>query len=122
MGGTNSQPLGIILGVGREEGLERVVPGDDEAGKVSEQLATEVEDDEEEVERRDADGSVGLGDASLLLDVVQGGVLGELGQGRGQRANAHTKKRKAAGSFVIYLPPYRWRRDSSAPSPVRTTF
>lgn len=38
------------MGADAEERLHGVVARDDEAGKVSEQLATEVENDEEEVE------------------------------------------------------------------------
>lgn len=58
--------------------MQRVIARDDEAGKVSEQLATEIKYDEEEVERPKTDGSVRLGHTGLLLEVVQGGVLGEL--------------------------------------------
>ena len=76
---TYSQPLGVvILGVS-EEGSERVVAGDNEASEVGEELATEVEDDEEEVKGNDTNDGIGLGDTGLLLEVVQGGVLGELG-------------------------------------------
>jgi hypothetical protein len=58
--------------------LQGVVSRDDEACKVSEELAAEVEDDEEEVESGQSNGSVGFGHARLLLYVVQGGVLGKL--------------------------------------------
>jgi hypothetical protein len=73
-----SQPLSIILLVVGEESTKRVVAGDDETSKVGKKLAAEVEDDEEEVESSDTDDGVGLGNASLLLKVVEGGVLGEL--------------------------------------------
>lgn len=72
------QPLGVVVGAGGEESSQRVVARDDETSKVGEQLATEVEDNEEEVESSDTNDGVGLGDAGLLLKVVQGGVLGEL--------------------------------------------
>ena len=76
--GTHRQPLRVVIRRGGEEGVERVVARDDEAGKVGEQLAAEVEDDEEEVEGGDADDGVGLGDARRLLEVVEGRVLGQL--------------------------------------------
>lgn len=72
------QPLGIVGSAGSKEGIHRVVAGDDETSQVSEQLATEVEDDEEEVESSKANDGVGLRDTSLALEVVEGGVLGEL--------------------------------------------
>lgn len=63
---------------GSEESVHGVVAGDDETGEVGEKLPTKVEDDEEEVESSNADGCVSLGNASLLLKLVQGGVLGQL--------------------------------------------
>jgi len=72
------QPLGVIFfGLG-EEGGERVVAGNDKSSKVCEELATNVEDDEEEVESSNTDDGIGLGNANLLLEIVQGGVFGEL--------------------------------------------
>ncbi len=76
--GTYSQPLSIVSGAGSEQGIQRVVAGNDEASQIGEELATEVEDNEEEVEGAQADNSIRLGDTSLLLKIVQGGVLGEL--------------------------------------------
>lgn len=73
--------MGVIGGATGEEGAKRVVPRDDKTSKVGEELATDVEDDEEEIERSKADDAVGFGDAHLLLDVVKGGVLGELSNG-----------------------------------------
>lgn len=73
-----SQPLSIILLVVSEEGTKRVVARDDETSKVGQKLASEVEDNEEEVESADTDGGIGFGNTSLLLEVVEGGVLGEL--------------------------------------------
>lgn len=75
---TYGQPLGIILSVVSEQSGEGVVTGNDETSKVGEELATKVEDDEEEVQRTSADHCVGLGDARLLLEVVDSRVLGEL--------------------------------------------
>ena len=72
------QPLGIVFFVGREERIERVVTGNDEAGQVGEQLAAEVEDDQEEVEGTDTDDAIGLGNARSPLDIVEHWVLGQL--------------------------------------------
>ena len=70
--------MGVIgLGLG-EESLERVVAGDEEASKVDEELASNVEEDEEEVEGTETEDDVDLGDGALLLEVVEGRVLGQL--------------------------------------------
>lgn len=67
--------------VGREQGTEGVVAGDDKAGDVGQELTAEVEEDEEEVEGDGAKDGVGLGDTGLLLEVDENGVLGELRDG-----------------------------------------
>lgn len=72
------QPVGVIGLIGSEEGLERVVAGNDEAGKVDKELASDVEEDEEEIKGTEAENDVDLGDRALLLKVVEGRVLGEL--------------------------------------------
>jgi len=64
--------------VGTEERTKRVVAGNDEAGDIGQELAAEVEDDHEEVERNQADNTVGLGDRGLLLEVDEHRVLGQL--------------------------------------------
>lgn len=75
---THRQPLGVIfLGLG-EQSAQRVVARKNKAGKVCEELATNVEDDEEEVESSNTDDGIGLGDTNLLLEIVKGGVFGEL--------------------------------------------
>jgi len=78
---THRQPLGIIRLARAKQGSERVVSGDDEAGDVGQELAAEIEQDKEEVERSEAEHGIGLGDRRLLLEVVQDGVLGELRHG-----------------------------------------
>lgn len=75
---TYGKPLRIIGRRRREQGAERVVARNDKARQVGQELATEVEDDEEEVERDEADNSIRLRDRRLLLEVVEGGVLGQL--------------------------------------------
>jgi len=68
-----------VIGLARgEESLERVVAGDEEASKVDEELASNVEEDEEEVEGTETEDDVDLGDGALLLKVVEGRVLGQL--------------------------------------------
>lgn len=68
-----------VIGLARgEKSLERVVAGDEEASKVDEELASDVEEDEEEVEGTETEDDVDLGDGALLLKVVEGRVLGQL--------------------------------------------
>jgi hypothetical protein len=61
-----------------EQGVERVVAGNDEAGNVDEEGAADVEEDQEEVDANKAENGVDLGDRRLPLQVVEGGVLGQL--------------------------------------------
>lgn len=75
---TYGQPLRVVLLVVGEESSEGVVSGDDEAGEVGEELATEVEDDEEEVKSTNTDDGIGLGNAGLSFQVVERGILGQL--------------------------------------------
>jgi hypothetical protein len=72
------EPLGIIGGSTRKQGVERVVAGDDESSQVGKELAAKVENDEEEVESTRANKSIRLGHAGLPFEVGDGGVLGEL--------------------------------------------
>lgn len=78
-GGKYCEPLRIIGLAGAEEGLEGVVPWDHEAGEVGQQLAADVEEDQEEVGADEPEEGVRLGDGRLLLQVVEDGVLGQLG-------------------------------------------
>lgn len=75
---TYSQPLRVIILALGEEGTKGVVAGDDEASKVGQELATEVEDDEEEVKGDDPNDGIGLGNTGLFLKVVERGVFGQL--------------------------------------------
>jgi hypothetical protein len=70
--------LSVIDLASGEQGVQGVVAGDDESSNVDKELASNVEEDEEEVEAGKTEDSVGLGDGGLLLEVVEGGVLGEL--------------------------------------------
>lgn len=75
---TYSQPLRIVRLARGEQSLEGEVSRNDEAGKVGQELTSQVEDNEEEVKSRNADNSIGLGHTSLLLEVAEDRVLGEL--------------------------------------------
>lgn len=75
---THGQPLGVIGLAGAEEGLERVVGRDDEAGGVDEELSSNVEEDQEEVQGTEAEDDVDLGHIGLLLKLLQLRVLGQL--------------------------------------------
>jgi hypothetical protein len=75
---THGKPLSIICLVGSKQRTERIVSGDNEAGDVGQELAAEVEDDQEEVQGAEAKHSIGLGNRRLPLKVVESGVLGEL--------------------------------------------
>lgn len=61
-----------------EQGIQRVVPWDDESGDVDEELASNVEEYEEEVDSSESQKGVHFGDGSLFLQVVECGVLGKL--------------------------------------------
>lgn len=67
----------VVLGR-REQGLQGEVARDDEAGEVGQELTAEVENDEEQVQRDEAQGGVRLGDGGALLEIVEHGVLGQL--------------------------------------------
>ena len=100
---SHSQPLSVILARGGEQSVHGVVAWDDKAGHVGEKLATEVEDDEEEVESGEADEGVGLGDTALLLEVAQGGVLAQL-QDATAVSNQRAKFLRVRAWAITYLP------------------
>jgi len=72
------QPLSIIDLAGAEQGRQRVITRNDEAGDVDEESASNVEEDQEEVEGSETKDDVDLGNRGLLLEVVEGGVFGQL--------------------------------------------
>lgn len=76
--------LGVILGARGEERLEGVVTGNQETGKVDEELASNVKEDQEEVDSDKAEDDIDLGDIGLTLKVGEDGVLGELQNDRCQ--------------------------------------
>ena len=75
---THGQPLGVIALAGGEKGLEGVVAGEEETGKVDEELAGNVEEDQEGVNTNQTQDHIDLGNTGLTLEVVQNRVLGEL--------------------------------------------
>jgi hypothetical protein len=70
--------LSVILSVGGEEGLERVVTREEETGEVDKELSSDVEEDQEEVDSDEAENDIDLGDIGLTLKVGEDRVLGEL--------------------------------------------
>lgn len=99
-----------------EQGVHGVVAGDDETSKVGEKLSTEIENDEEEVKSAEADEGIRLGHAGLALEVVKGGVLGEL------RQAVLAIGQLCEGVSDGDLPPCQGLQGSSAPSPGLKTF
>lgn len=72
------EPLSVIGGADAEQRFERVVRREREAGGVDEELAGNIEEDEEEVERAETENDVCLRDVGLLFEVAQGRVSGQL--------------------------------------------
>jgi len=69
------QPLCIISLVTTEQSLKGIVSGYDEAGEVDEELATDVKEDEEEVETDEAEEGVDFWHTGLFLEVVEHRIL-----------------------------------------------
>ena len=72
------KPLRIIRLASREDGLHGPVGREGEASGIDEELAGDVEEDEEEVEGTKTEHDVDLGDGGLRFEVVERRVLGEL--------------------------------------------
>ena len=75
---TYGQPLSVVSLGGGEEGIKRVEGRDDESSNVDKELASNVEEDQGEVEHTETKDDVDLGNAGLLLKLVELGVLGKL--------------------------------------------
>lgn len=73
-----SKPLSVIDLACAEQSSKRVIAGNDKASDIDQELAGDVEKDEEKVEGAETEDSVDLGDRRLLLEVVESGVLGQL--------------------------------------------
>ncbi len=67
--------LCIICLAGAKQSVKRVVCRDEEAGSIDEELSSDVEEDQEEVEGTKAKDRVDLGDRRLLLKVVESGIF-----------------------------------------------
>jgi hypothetical protein len=91
--------LSVIRGTRSEEGLEGVVTGKKETGEVDEELASDVEEHEEEVDSDKTQDGVDLGNGGLTLKVVKDGVLGELSHGNVSQDRAQ-KRGEIAGDRV----------------------
>jgi hypothetical protein len=76
--GPRTTYLSVVDLAGAEEGVQRVVARDNEAGNVDEELAGDVEEDEEEVQAGETEDGIDLGDRRLSLQVVEDGELGQL--------------------------------------------
>lgn len=72
------QPLSIIDLACAEQSIQRVIPRDDEACEVHKELSTDIEEDQEKVDSDEAEEGIDLGDAGLLLEIVEGRVFGKL--------------------------------------------
>jgi hypothetical protein len=70
--------LSIICLARAEESFHRIVTWDEEAGKVHEELASNVEEDQEHIDGSESKKDVDLRDVRLLLEVVESRVLGQL--------------------------------------------
>ena len=75
---TYGEPLRIIRLAHGEDSLHRPVSWQREASGVDQELAGDVEEDQEEVEGAQAEDDVDLGHGGLLLEVLQLRVLREL--------------------------------------------
>lgn len=60
-GDTYSEPLCIVCLGSSEQGVKRVVPRNNEASQVCQELSAEIEDNQEEVEGNKANHCIGLG-------------------------------------------------------------
>jgi len=70
--------LSIISRTRGKQGLKRVITRNQETGKVNQELASDVEEDEEKVDADKTKDGVDLGDGGLSFEVVEEGVFGEL--------------------------------------------
>ncbi len=79
--GNRTEPtyLCIVHLAGAEESVQRVIRRNDEPSRVHEELAANVEEDQEEIDAGQAKEDVDLGHRGLLLEVIDHRVLGELG-------------------------------------------
>jgi len=72
------QPLSVVNLGGAEQRVQGVIAGNDEAGNVDEKFASNVEEDQEEVESAETEDHIDLGNRRLLFQVVEEFILGQL--------------------------------------------
>lgn len=70
--------LGIIDLARTEQSFQRIVSWDEEAGKIHKEFASDVKEDQEKVDADEAEKGVDLRNRSLLFEVVEHGVFGQL--------------------------------------------
>jgi len=70
--------LSVVSLVHAEQSLEGVVARNDKASDIGKELTADVEEDKSEVDTDQAEKSVDFRNLGLLLQIVQGGILGKL--------------------------------------------
>ncbi len=70
--------LGIISFACTEQSLQGIISWDEESGKVDEEVASDVEEDKEKVDADETEKGVDLRHRSLLFEVVEHGIFGQL--------------------------------------------
>lgn len=70
--------LGIIDLARTEQSFQRIVSWDEEAGKVDKKFASDIEEDQEKVDADKAEKGVDLRNRSLLLEIVEHRIFGQL--------------------------------------------
>ena len=68
--------MGIINFACTEQSFQGIVTGDKEPSEVDEEVASNVEEDKEEIDADEAKKGVDLGHRSLLFEVVEDRILG----------------------------------------------
>ena len=72
------KPLRIIRFAHGEDRFQRPVGREREASGVDQEFASYVEEDQEEVQSAETKDDIDFGNGSLLLEVLQGWVFGQL--------------------------------------------
>ena len=70
--------LGIIGFACTEQSFQGIIAWDEEPSKVHKELASDVEEDKEKVDADEAEKGVDLRHRSLLFEIVEHGILGQL--------------------------------------------
>jgi len=71
------EPLSIVSLVNAEQGFQRVISRNHKSSNIGKELASNVEEDEEEVGCDNTEEDVDLGNIGLLLEVVEDRILGK---------------------------------------------